>query len=439
LGGEQTVRIPLDQITIVDPSSAIDQEQLIGIRDSIQEIGLSHPLILRRANNSGEGYLLVAGEKRYLAAKELGWSDIEAEIREVDERQGKIIRLQENLKRFNLPWWEQVMLVEQLHQIRQQEHGIASRGRPQKGTEAQGWSIRDTAEELGVGVGPLSEDLSLARALKNNPTLAKVQDKKTAIRLMRVAADRYRTELDATAPKFGKLEDIRNQVYFGDSESVLKNLPDHSVDHCVTDPPWIKYFDAKLRIDERTTPVFKELYRVLKSGALLYLFCGLQDYAYYAGTDYPDPDSPNETLHRTGELERLGFTVSSTPIIWQKVHSLSRRGVRPWEYSRDFEFVIVACKGSATLVSSGQLSGIKTFKIVHPSAMVHPNEKPVELLEDIISDCSYEGNLIIDPFAGSGVVGSACKRKKRNYILIERDKKFYDQIVRRMDAKEVKS
>ena len=138
---------------------------------------------------------------------------------------------------------------------------------------------------------------------------------------MRVAADRYRTEIDASAPKFGEASDIRNQAYFGDSESILKNLLSNSVDHCITDPPWIKFFDPTLRIDERTLPVFKELYRVLKSGSLLYLFCGLQDYAYYAGTDYPDPDNPNETLHRTGELERIGFTVSNTPVIWQKINS----------------------------------------------------------------------------------------------------------------------
>jgi DNA modification methylase len=92
----------------------------------------------------------------------------------------------------------------------------------------------------------------------------------------------------------------------------------------------------------------------------------------------------------------------------------------------------VAAKGGATLVSSRQLSGIKPFKIVHPSAMIHPNEKPLELLEDLITDCSYEGNLILDPFGGSGVLGSACRKQKRDYILIERDRKFYMNICQRM-------
>ena len=109
------MRVLLERITIVDPSADIDQDQLKGIQDSIQEIGLSHPLIVRPAINSLDGWLLVAGEKRFIAAQRLGWTEIDAEVRDITEQQGRVIRLQENLKRFNLPWWEQVVLVEQLH------------------------------------------------------------------------------------------------------------------------------------------------------------------------------------------------------------------------------------------------------------------------------------------------------------------------------------
>jgi DNA modification methylase len=168
---------------------------------------------------------------------------------------------------------------------------------------------------------------------------------------------------------------------------------------------------------------------------MLYLFVGLQDWIYYAGNEFPDPADPSQTIHVRGALENLGFNVSGTPILWQKINSLSRRGVRSWEYSRDFEFIVVAAKGNPTLVTSAQLSAIKSFKIVHPSSMIHPNEKPVELIEDIITDCSYEGNIIIDPFGGSGVVGAACKKTKRQYVLVERDKKFYDGIVKRLENK----
>ena len=421
------MKIPVNEIEILNQTQDIDEEQLQELTNSIQEQGLSHPIIVRRANGS---YILASGEKRLLAYRRLGMTEIEADVREIEEKKGKEIRIHENLKRFNLPWWDQVKLVEELHLLRQEEHGVAQSGRPAKKAETKGWSIRDTAEELGVGIGPLSEDLSLARYIRNDPTLKNVKDKKTAIRLVRIAAIRHEAELESD---LGKSFEV-NQVFFGDSASILHSFPDGSVDHCITDPPWIKFFDPALTLDERTLPVFRELYRVLKHGSMLYVFCGLDDYNYYAGTDRPNPDSPSEILHTPGKLEEIGYTVSNTPVIWRKMKSMSRRGVRPWEYDRDFEFIVVAAKGNPALTSSSRLSGVKEFDIVPSPSVIHPNEKPVALIEDLVTDCSYTNNLIIDPFGGSGALGIACMRQGRHYIICEREKKYYDNICARLNG-----
>jgi DNA modification methylase len=111
---------------------------------------------------------------------------------------------------------------------------------------------------------------------------------------------------------------------------------------------------------------------------------------------------------------------------------LSRRGVSSWEYDRDFEFIIVAVKGSPALTTGRKLSSVKSFPIVHPTKMIHPNEKPIELISDLIEDCSYENQLIIDPFAGSGVLGVACSKMNRHYYLIERDHDTYENIRKRL-------
>lgn len=424
--------LSLEVIKLETSTESIDEEQLQGMADSIKEVGLNHKPIVRLANDLANTYYVVAGEKRILAVKRLGWTEIDVEVRDVTETEGKILRLHENLRRFNLPWYEQVVLVEQLHILRQSEHGVATRGRPEKDTQKVGWTVRDTANELQMGIGNLSEDLNLARALHLDQTLANVKDKKTAIKLIRNAVSRHVSEVEAGLPT--NKSELDDQILFGDSTSILKQIPASSIDHCITDPPWINFFEAKLTLDERTLPVFRELYRVLKYNSFLYIFCGLDDYDYYVGHDEPDPANPSgERIHIKGQLEKIGFSVANTPIIWQKINSLSRRGVRSWEYDRDFEFVIVAAKGSPTLASSRRLSGIKSFKIVHPSQMIHANEKPIELVEDILTDCSYDGNLIIDPFAGSGVLGMACKKTKRRFVLIERDKQAYDAIVKRLE------
>src|SRR5262245_5657683 len=213
------------QIDLIDftPSPDPNKEQIDSIAESLQEKGQSHPIIVRPANSSGR-FILVSGERRLLAAKQIGWLEIEASVRDVDENEGEEIRLHENLKRFNLPWWDQVLLVERLHLLRQAKHGPAKDGRPKATEEKQGWSIRDTARELQVAIGSLSEDLSLARAVRADPTLRNIKDKKTAVRLVRIAAQRYEAEADSILPP--ELE--ARQILFGDSASVLSKLPDAS-------------------------------------------------------------------------------------------------------------------------------------------------------------------------------------------------------------------
>ena len=56
----------------------------------------------------------------------------------------------------------------------------------------------------------------------------------------------------------------------------------------------------------------------------------------------------------------------------------------------------------------------------------HPTQKPVLLLEDLIKTFSNEGDLVVDLTAGSGSTGVACIDTKRNYIIIEKEKKYYD-------------
>lgn len=426
------MKIQIEDIEI--PFKEFDHEQLEIIKnlaDSMNEIGLSHPILLRKCSD-GERFSVVAGEKRLRAAMLLKWLIIEAEIRDVDELDGKIIRIHENLRRYNLPWHEQVALVQELHALRQTDHGISERGRPKE--EKTGWSMRDTARELKVSLGSVAEDILLARALDNDPNLAKVRDKRTAIRLARIAVNRERNELEAGAPAQALRKSIGlevDQVYYGDSADILKQLPENSIDHCITDPPWIKFFDEALRIDDRTLPVFKELYRVLKFNSFVYIFAGLDDYAYYSGYNLP---GSGETDHKPGKLEEIGFKVSLTPIIWQKENSLSRRGVRPWEYDRDYELIIVAAKGNPILTASGKYSGVKTYPVVPSPSLVHPNEKPLAIIEDLIDDCSYEDQIIIDPFGGSGSTALACKGKNRRYITIERDREFYEVIVNRLSV-----
>jgi ParB family chromosome partitioning protein len=81
------------------PRRAFDPGALAELKDSMEASGLLQPIVVR---NAGHGYELVAGERRWRAARELGWKKIPAVVREVDEPTLLTLALVENLQRSSL-------------------------------------------------------------------------------------------------------------------------------------------------------------------------------------------------------------------------------------------------------------------------------------------------------------------------------------------------
>ena len=65
---------------------------------------------------------------------------------------------------------------------------------------------------------------------------------------------------------------------------------------------------------------------------------------------------------------------------------------------------------------------------------IHQSELPVELCEEILEYVTYEGEIVLDSFAGSGAVGVAALNKKRSCILIEILKENIEKIKNRFDG-----
>lgn len=83
------------------PRRAFEAEALKELKDSIATNGLIQPIVVRLAVR-GEGYELVAGERRWRVVKELGWKKVPAVVRDVDEQTMLTLALVENLQRASL-------------------------------------------------------------------------------------------------------------------------------------------------------------------------------------------------------------------------------------------------------------------------------------------------------------------------------------------------
>jgi DNA modification methylase len=64
--------------------------------------------------------------------------------------------------------------------------------------------------------------------------------------------------------------------------------------------------------------------------------------------------------------------------------------------------------------------------------LMHPTQKPLALMEWLVRTYTNEGDLVIDPFMGSGTTGVACALHNRRFIGIEREKKYFDVAVERI-------
>ena len=113
--GERIQRLPLANITPspLQPRLDFSSDQLHELVESIRERGIIQPLIVRQANGV---YELIAGERRWRAAKEVGLADVPAIVREASDREVLELALIENLQREGLNPIEEAAAYARLHQ-----------------------------------------------------------------------------------------------------------------------------------------------------------------------------------------------------------------------------------------------------------------------------------------------------------------------------------
>lgn len=73
-------------------------------------------------------------------------------------------------------------------------------------------------------------------------------------------------------------------------------------------------------------------------------------------------------------------------------------------------------------------ASLATFSYPAPSDRVHPAQKPTDLLRELVQISSREGEVVLDPFGGSGATGVAALREGRKVVLVEQVKVYFDAL-----------
>lgn len=136
--------------------------------------------------------------------------------------------------------------------------------------------------------------------------------------------------------------------------------------------------------------------------------------------------------HVVEALENNGFVIKDL-LRWEKSNPMPRNVNS--RYVMDFECAIWATKGNKgwTFNKPGDVPYLKpVFKsgLVLGKTRIHPTQKSLQIIEEIIKIHSNAGDLIFDPFAGSAVVALACKNLDRNFIGSEIDENYYNKAIK---------
>ena len=206
----------------------------------------------------------------------------------------------------------------------------------------------------------------------------------------------------------------------GDCLEVMRSIPDKSIELCLTDPPyniaknnnfstmgragidfgeWDKGFDLFSYIDQ--------VIRILKKDGSFVVFNAWRNLGAIA--DYAETQG-----FETKDMIRL-----------EKSNPMPRN--RDRRYITDYECAIWFVKKGAKWTFNRQDSKYQRPKFLFGiESGLHPTQKNLGLMQELIKIHSNQGDTIIDPFMGSGTTGAACKNLGRKFIGIEQDANYFE-------------
>ena len=205
-----------------------------------------------------------------------------------------------------------------------------------------------------------------------------------------------------------KIEDIINKVHCVDCLEFLPLIPDKSIDLVLTDPPYgtgklvsgtmskarlhkMRYDcfeDSEEYVIKVCVPAIKECIRI----AHRVIFTPGSRCMMH----YPKPDGFGCFFSNSANGMQLWGSMDSQPIFY---------------YGRPFDI-------------GKRIHRCSYVMNEQPSCKEHPCSKPINVWKKIIETRTKEGDVVLDPFLGSGTTAVGCKQLKRNFIGIEISKKY---------------
>ena len=391
-----TIKMLLKQIKIKNRFRK-DFGDLEPLKESIKDIGLLHPPVINEDN------ILIAGERRLRAVEELGWEDVP--VNQINLKEVIKGEYDENAVRKDFTKSEAVAIWLAMESYENKSVSIS---------DTKGLKRRERAAKF---LGMSTDTLSKAKQIVDTQDAKLIEelDSKGNVSVVykRLKKDILKKELKET------VEDMLLEgVVKGDALQELIQLDKESVGLCIIDPPYnigfksVRGGDTNDFNDEMPLDTFKsvlkEIYRVLKPNSHFYCFIGFQNYGDY-----------KKLIEEVFDFKNC--------LIWVKNNHTPTN--YDYNYAHKYEMIIFATKGKKPLNNKFSVDILEFDNIM---GKIHNSEKPVDLLKYLIKNSSYEKEIVLDCFAGSGSTLVAAQELNRNFIGIEKELDFVNIIKKRL-------
>ena len=388
-------------ITAIDPGERFRQDfgDLEALAESIKANGLISPIAVEE--RPGSPYLLLAGERRLRAAQLAGFTTLPARIYPAGtgELRRRQVEAAENFDRMEMDWKERAALVAEIHRLHQELHGPAMQG------SGGGWGLVNTAQLINASHPTVSQELRLHEAVQETPELfTGCRTKADAIKVMRRAEEAVlvselaeRAKQRTTKPVI--LQQLHDSYITSDVFDLLRNTPSNTINWVELDPDFgidiksmrgaVSHDDDYVQVSGNTFPTFfmrvlHELQRVMTQHGHVICWYGFEWTGFIISA-----------------FKEAGFTVSHTPGVWLKDRVSGVQNQPYMNFDPQTELFLVARKGSPSFAHPGR-SNVFEYPRLGINKKIHPFERPLDLMRDILRTVAFPGSRGLVPFLGSG-------------------------------------
>ena len=472
------IKLPISEILVEDRQRQ-DLGDIDKLAESLATLGLIQPIVVNQAKR------LIAGGRRLTAARKLGWKEIDVVYREtLSEDECYELELEENVRRKDMNWAERCLNIAKIHKLKKRKNALEGEAwgtketgellgiskthilyclaiaeELQKGPDNPMWKEESLADAWRLLLGYEQEALQreLARRAAESSAMTPLLDYVAPTALEAQADDlpdlapKALWELEARerylanplndpakvdeylAEKAKPRQEVvylTNRFYQGDSIKFMHNSKG-MFDHVITDIPYAidmkmldqgvagTVLDLETVIEEHDVDYnmkliadfFPAAFRCMKESGFCITWCDQMVWQYMYDIAI-----------------KAGFKVQRWPVTWNKLHRCKNSSPQ-CNFTKSTEIAMVCRKGNAVLMRPVLTSVVSASNDEIKKLIDHPFAKPYEAWEFLVEPTTFQGQLILEPFAGRGSGVISMLRMNRQVMGCELDEVHYNALI----------